>query len=81
MASSPEDVGGPFLAALRFRSLRAPVMAETVNETSLVRAARDGDRAAFGQLYDRYARVIHGVLLARVPFHQVDDDWVVDAKD
>jgi len=48
-------------------------MAEPVDETSLVRAARDGDRAAFGQLYDRYARMIHGVLLARVPFHQVDD--------
>src|SRR5215470_10525242 len=39
----------------------------------LVRAARDGDRAAFGQLYDRYARMIHGILLARVPLHEVND--------
>jgi DNA-directed RNA polymerase specialized sigma24 family protein len=73
MASSPEDIGGPFLSGLTFRPVRGPAMAEPVDETSLVRAARDGDRAAFGQLYDRYARMIHGVLLARVPFHQVDD--------
>lgn len=73
MASSPEDVGDRFLASLTFRPVRGPVVPELVNETSLVCAARDGDRAAFGQLYDRYARMIHGVLLARVPFHQVDD--------
>ena len=39
----------------------------------LVRAARDGDRAAFGRLYERYARMVHGVLLARVPVPAVDD--------
>ena len=31
------------------------------------------DRAAFGQLYERYARMVHGILLARVPSHEVDD--------
>ena len=36
-------------------------------------AAQDGDRAAFGQLYERYARMVHGVLLARVPVGDVDD--------
>jgi RNA polymerase sigma-70 factor (ECF subfamily) len=47
--------------------------AEPREEDSLVSAARDGDRAAFGRLYDRYARMVHGILLARVPPREVDD--------
>ncbi|PYX67677.1 MAG: sigma-70 family RNA polymerase sigma factor [Acidobacteria bacterium] len=47
--------------------------AESRREDSLVSAARDGDRAAFGCLYDRYARMVHGILLARVPPREVDD--------
>ena len=46
---------------------------ESREEDSLVSAARDGDRAAFGCLYDRYARIVHGILLARVPPREVDD--------
>jgi RNA polymerase sigma-70 factor (ECF subfamily) len=42
-------------------------------EHGLVRAAREGDRAAFGRLYDRYARMVHGILLSRVPPREVDD--------
>lgn len=42
-------------------------------EDGLVRAARDGDRAAFGRLYDLYARMVHGILLARVSQREVDD--------
>jgi len=42
-------------------------------EDSLVSAARSGDRAAFSRLYDRYARMVHGILLARVPPREVDD--------
>jgi RNA polymerase sigma-70 factor (ECF subfamily) len=38
-----------------------------------VRSARAGERAAFTELYDRYARVVHGVLLARVARDDVDD--------
>jgi RNA polymerase sigma-70 factor (ECF subfamily) len=56
---------------------RRPVTVWTVAEPreddSLVTAARDGDRAAFGRLYDRYARMVHGILLARVPPREVDD--------
>jgi RNA polymerase sigma-70 factor (ECF subfamily) len=33
---------------------------------SLVRSASGGDRAAFGELYSRYSRMVHGILLARV---------------
>lgn len=43
------------------------------HDSSLVRAARDGDRVAFGQLYDQYAPTVHGILLARVPVDEVDD--------
>ncbi|HKP71412.1 MAG TPA: sigma-70 family RNA polymerase sigma factor, partial [Pyrinomonadaceae bacterium] len=28
---------------------------------------------AFGRLYDAYARMVHGILLARVPYGEVDD--------
>lgn len=38
-----------------------------------VQAARAGDRAAFGRLYDRYARMVHGILLSRAPRTDVDD--------
>lgn len=42
-------------------------------DDALVRAAQRGDRAAFGLLYARYSRMVHGILLARVPFSAVDD--------
>jgi RNA polymerase sigma-70 factor (ECF subfamily) len=42
-------------------------------ESQLVDAARGGDRVAFGRLYDRFAPMIHGLLLARVPHAEVDD--------
>lgn len=46
---------------------------ESTGDASLVLAAREGDRAAFAGLYARYARVVHGILLARVPANEVDD--------
>jgi RNA polymerase sigma-70 factor, ECF subfamily len=46
---------------------------EPAGDASLVLAAREGDRAAFGGLYTRYARMVHGILLARVPASDVDD--------
>ncbi|HXE34560.1 MAG TPA: sigma-70 family RNA polymerase sigma factor [Verrucomicrobiae bacterium] len=46
---------------------------EPTGDSSLVLAARGGDRAAFGGLYARYARMVHGILLARVPANDVDD--------
>jgi len=39
----------------------------------LVRDAQAGDRTAFGQLYVRYARAVHGVVLSRVPWTDVED--------
>src|SRR5882672_8257431 len=46
---------------------------EISDDAMWVTAARDGDRAAFGQLYERYARIVHGVLLSKVPVADVDD--------
>ncbi len=42
-------------------------------EAALVEAARAGDRAAFEGLYHAYAPLVHGVLLARVPYGEVSD--------
>lgn len=43
------------------------------SETSLVERAAAGDADAFGQLYQLYAAMVHGILLARVPFDEVGD--------
>jgi RNA polymerase sigma-70 factor (ECF subfamily) len=43
------------------------------DELRLIAAAQAGDRGAFGALYAQYARVVHGVLLARVPRTEVED--------
>ena len=48
-------------------------VAETCADDGLVSAARAGDRSAFGLLYHRYARMVHGILLCRVPPRDVDD--------
>ncbi len=56
---------------------RNPVRTETSPRVSedaeWVGAARDGDRAAFGRLYDRYAPMVHGILLAKAPIGEVQD--------
>lgn len=46
---------------------------ETAVEAVLVSSALAGDRDGFGQLYDLYAPLVHGILLARVPRGEVDD--------
>lgn len=38
-----------------------------------VAKAQAGDRAAFGRLFERYGRLVHGVLLARVQRSDADD--------
>src|SRR6476660_7328085 len=46
---------------------------DTAIEVVLVKAVLDGDREGFTRLYDRYAPLVHGILLARVPRAEVDD--------
>jgi RNA polymerase sigma-70 factor (ECF subfamily) len=43
------------------------------DSADLVRAARSGDRTAFAELYRRYIRMVHGVVLARVSHAEADD--------
>ena len=52
---------------------RVPEKPAENDVVSLVAAAREGDRAAFGQLYHRYARMVHGILMGRVPVGEVED--------
>jgi RNA polymerase sigma-70 factor, ECF subfamily len=46
---------------------------DAADVAALVSAARDGDRGAFGTLYERYARFVHGVLLANIERDDVPD--------
>ena len=47
--------------------------ADTPVEIGLVKAVLEGDRDGFSRLYDLYAPLVHGILLARVPRIEVDD--------
>ncbi len=46
--------------------------AEAIDDV-LVRASRGGDRTAFGRLYTRYSRMVHAIVLSRVPPGEADD--------
>jgi len=53
-------------------TVTAPPQPATPDD-ALVRAAQQGDRSAFGLLYARYSRMVHGILLSRVPHSYVED--------
>jgi RNA polymerase sigma-70 factor (ECF subfamily) len=67
------DRGDLLAAGLGLGPVREQVASKIPEDAAWVAAARDGDRAAFGQLYERYARMVHGVLLAKIPVSDVDD--------
>ena len=46
---------------------------QAAEDGQLVRLALAGDSIAFDTLYERYARIVHGLLLARVARDEVDD--------
>ncbi len=50
-----------------------PHTSEMSVDAALVAAVRAGDRDAFGRLYAAHSRMVHGILLARVPYGEVDD--------
>jgi len=54
-------------------ALFRPIDRPEPTDRSLVAEARDGSREAFGELYRQYARMVHGLLLARVPHSEVED--------
>src|ERR1035438_3496635 len=43
------------------------------DDERLIHEAAGGDRAAFGELYLRHARMVHAILLARVPPADAED--------
>jgi RNA polymerase sigma-70 factor, ECF subfamily len=43
------------------------------SDDALVRASQTGDTEAFGRLYQRYARMVHGILLSRVQVSDAED--------
>jgi RNA polymerase sigma-70 factor (ECF subfamily) len=51
----------------------APAELRPDDDDTLIAAAANGDRSAFGELYSRYARMVHGILLARVPPGEAED--------
>jgi RNA polymerase sigma-70 factor (ECF subfamily) len=46
---------------------------QVAHEETLITAVLEGNRDLFGTLYDAYAPLVHGILLARVPRGEVDD--------
>jgi RNA polymerase sigma-70 factor (ECF subfamily) len=46
---------------------------QAAEDGKLVRSALGGDVTAFSRLYERYGRVVHGLLLARVARDEVED--------
>ena len=54
-------------------TFRSPQTIDEPIEQSIVRAVLAGENDRFGRLYEMYAPLVHGVLLARVPRDQVDD--------
>lgn len=68
--STVVDFAGPISES---RSVAAPSVIETSEDVRLVNAAREGRREAFGELYAKYARMVHGILLSRIPHGDVDD--------
>jgi len=48
-------------------------LADSDELVTLVAAAQSGDRAAFDQLYRAHARMVHGLVMSRVPYADVDD--------
>jgi RNA polymerase sigma-70 factor (ECF subfamily) len=70
-----EDVATPLNLQFSFADRAAvnPPVSRDCSDEELVCAAQLGNRAAFGFLYERYARMVHGILLGRVPQPAVED--------
>lgn len=72
MSSEPDTLT---LVALRANDLSTPAPSARSGDEAipLVEAAKAGDRGAFAALYDRYVRMVHGIVLTRVHRTHVDD--------
>jgi len=69
MAGNP-DLGS---SILEWPLVSAAPAAHDDSDAALVAASQNGSSDAFGRLYERYARMVHGILLAKVPVAEVED--------
>ncbi len=68
------ELAGETLQARRVIRRDSPTTsAGPAEDAALVAAARRGDRGAFGRLYDRHARMVHGLVLGRANGAEADD--------
>src|SRR5262245_18309861 len=63
----------PSTAAWTPARSRAAVTTPTQEIAETIRAVAAGDRDAFSRLYAGYVRMVHAILLGRVPRRDVDD--------
>ena len=67
------ESNGLLLVATQSQPAARACVTETSEEALLVRAVRHGEQEAFARLYSLYAPMVHGIVLARVPWSEVDD--------
>ncbi len=67
------ESNGLLLVARQIQPAARACVIEISEEALLVKAVRHGEQEAFAKLYSLYAPMVHGILLARVPWGEVDD--------
>jgi RNA polymerase sigma-70 factor (ECF subfamily) len=67
------DSNGLLLVVSQTQPAARARVTETSEEALLVKAVRRGEQQAFARLYSLYAPMVHGIVLARVPWSEVDD--------
>ena len=66
----PESAGAIYLY---HQTAADPDRSKVSTEESLIARACSGDNEAFDEIYRSYAPMVHGILLARVPYDDVKD--------
>lgn len=67
------ESNGLLLVARQTQPAARARVTEFSQEALLVKAVRHGEQEAFAKLYSLYAPMVHGIMLARVPWGEVDD--------
>jgi RNA polymerase sigma-70 factor (ECF subfamily) len=67
------ESNGLLLVARQTHPAACARVTEFSEEALLVKVVRQGEQEAFATLYSLYAPMVHGILLARVPWGEVDD--------
>jgi RNA polymerase sigma-70 factor, ECF subfamily len=67
------DSNGLLVVATQTQPAAQARVTEISEDALLVQAVRHGQQEAFAKLYRLYAPLVHGIVLARVPFAEVDD--------